>query len=617
MRQQPSPDTDQIENWKVLKNLLPYLSEFKSRVIFALLFLIAAKLANTALPFILKEIIDQLSLDKSNSFITSITSTGTWILVPIILVIAYGLLRFTSVLFGEIRDTLFGRVTERAMRRIGHRVFIHLHQLDLDYHLNRKTGGLSRDIERGTSGINFLMRFMVFNIVPTLFEILLVIGILLFNYGIIFALTTIVSIVAYITFSVVVTEWRNRFLRAANKADSDSSSRAIDSLLNYETVKYYTNEKFEADRYDQELSIWEQAKRKNRLSLFALNGGQALIISISMTTMMYFAMRGVQSGDMTIGDFVLINAFMMQLFIPLNFLGFVYREIKMSLINIEQMFKLLEIPPKITDDKNASSLEITEGEIQFKNLSFDYQADRKILKNISFSIKAGQTIAIVGSSGSGKSTLVKLLFRFYDPTKGSILIDNQNIKNVSQHSLRKMIGIVPQDTVLFNDTIFENIRYGKPSATKQDVELAISMANLDHFIKQLPLGTDTIVGERGLKLSGGEKQRVAIARTILKNPPILVFDEATSSLDSHSEQSILKSIGELSVNHTSLVIAHRLSTVINADKIIVLDQGEIVEQGNHEQLLANKKDYFKLWHAQQQNKQLNQSINEIINLMRQ
>ena len=600
MRQQQPSSADQIENWHVLKNLIPYLSEFRGRVFAALLFLIAAKLANIGMPFVIKGIIDQLSTD-SNVNIESLESSfnQTWLLTPIALVLVYGGLRFSNVMFGEIRDTLFGRVTERAMRRIGHRVFKHLHKLDLDFHLDRKTGGLSRDIERGTSGINFLMRFMVFNIVPTLIEILMVIGILLTNYGISFAAVTLVSITVYIYFSIKVTEWRNGFLRAANKADSDSSSRAIDSLLNYETVKYYTNEEFEANRYDEDLAIWEQAKRKNRLSLFALNGGQALIISLSMTAMMYLATKGVQDNTMGIGDFVLINAFMMQLFIPLNFLGFVYREIKMSLINIEQMFKLLDIKPKVNDLADATEIEITQGEIRFNKVNFNYQTKRQILKDISFNVRSGETIAVVGASGSGKSTLVKMLFRFYDPNSGSISIDDQDIKLVSQNSLRRAIGIVPQDTVLFNDTIFENIHYGRPTADKHEVQQAISLAHLDEFISQLPDGTDTIVGERGLKLSGGEKQRVAIARTILKKPPILIFDEATSSLDSKSEQMILKAINEIAKETTSLIIAHRLSTIVNADKIIVLDKGKIVEQGSHDKLLNEKSFYYELWMAQQ------------------
>ncbi len=605
MRPQQPSTTDQVENWQVLKNLVPYLSEFKGRVFAAIVFLIAAKLANIGLPFVIKNVVNQLSGDTAitndSSFITLFGTefSQSWLLAPVGLVIVYGSLRFMSVIFGEIRDTLFGRVTERAMRRIGQRVFIHLHKLDLDFHLNRKTGGLSRDIERGTSGISFLMRFMVFNIIPTLFEILMVIGILMVSYGYEFALVTLSAIAIYITFSVKVTEWRNGFLRAANKADSDSNSQAIDSLLNYETVKYYTNEKFEAQRYDKNLILWEQARRKNRLSLFALNGGQALIIAIAMTSMMLLAANGVQNGKMTIGDFVLVNAFMMQIFMPLNFLGFVYREIKMSLISIEQMFKLLNVKPKIIDKENASTLKITEGVITFENIDFRYHSKRPILQDVSFTIRSGQTIAVVGASGSGKSTLVKMLFRFYDPSAGTISIDGQNISEVTQNSLRMAIGVVPQDTVLFNDSILENIRYGRPDASDDEVQQAIKLAHLAEFIEQLPEGTQTKVGERGLKLSGGEKQRVAIARTILKRPPILIFDEATSSLDSKSEQTILKSINDLAKDTTSLIIAHRLSTIVNADKIIVLDKGQVVEQGNHDELLKNAGAYFELWQAQQ------------------
>jgi len=605
MRPQEQIDTDQVENWQVLKNLIPYLSEFKGRVFAAIFFLLAAKLANIGLPFVIKDVVNQLSEPIETASATPLLSifgndfSQSWLLAPFGLIVIYGSLRFMGVIFGEIRDTLFGRVTERAMRRIGQRVFIHLHKLDLDFHLNRKTGGLSRDIERGTSGISFLMRFMIFNIVPTLFEIIMVIGILFFSYGVEFAIVTLSAIALYITFSVKVTEWRNGFLRAANKADSDSSSQAIDSLLNYETVKYYTNEDFEAKRYDGNLILWEQARRKNRLSLFALNGGQALIIAIAMTCMMLLAGKGVQDGVMSIGDFVLINAFMMQIFMPLNFLGFVYREIKMSLINIEQMFKLLRIKPKIRDKENASQLVITKGEINFEQIDFSYQSERSILENISFNISSGQTIAVVGASGSGKSTLVKMLFRFYDPTKGTIFIDGQDISQVTQLSLREAIGVVPQDTVLFNTSILENIRYGRPSATDEEVQQAIELAHLTSFIEQLPDGTDTKVGERGLKLSGGEKQRVAIARTILKRPPIMVFDEATSSLDSKSEQMILKAINELAKNTTSLIIAHRLSTIVSADKIIVLDQGKIVEQGSHQELLDEFGAYFELWQAQQ------------------
>ncbi len=599
MRSQATTDTDKTENWKSVTYLFPYLSEYKGRILTAFAFLICAKLASIALPLLLGQIVDGMSNETEPTNIDSSIFNQLWFLIPTSLVLLYGLLRLASVLFGEIRDTLFGRVTERAMRRIGYKVFQHLHNLDLDFHLDRKTGGLSRDIERGVSGISFLMRFMIFNILPTLFEIIMVMGIFYSQFGFKFALVTFISIILYISFSVIVTNWRNKFLRAANKADSDSNSRAIDSLLNYETVKYYTNEDFEAKRYDADLANWEKARRQNRLSLFALNSGQALIISASMTLMMYLAAIDVKAELMTPGNFVTITGLMMGIFIPLNFLGFVYREIKMSLINIEQMFSLLAVEPKIKDLENAKELLVKRGVIEFKNVNFGYSSQRQILDNISFTAKAGETIALVGASGSGKSTTIKMLFRFYDPDSGSIVIDEHNIANITQHSLRTAIGIVPQDTVLFNDTILENIRYGRPSASDQEIQQAIKMAHLSHFIEQLPDGTNTMVGERGLKLSGGEKQRVAIARTILKNPPILVFDEATSSLDSQSEKTILDAIRELAKTTTSLVIAHRLSTIVDADKILVFDKGKIVEQGTHEQLLALGKKYQQLWLAQQ------------------
>ena len=576
-------------NWRVVKLLVPYLLEFKARIFFALACLVLTKVASVYLPFILKDIVDVLDSQQENRIY----------LVPFALVAAYGLVRLTIVIFAEIRDTLFGRVTERAIRRIGLKVFQHLHKLDLDFHLNRQTGGLSRDIDRGTSGINFLMRFMIFNIIPTLIEIVMVVGILLVNYGIWFALITLSSIVLYVGYSVYATDWRTRFIREANKADSSSNTRAIDSLLNYETVKYFTNEAYEASAYDSQLASWEQAKMKNRLSLFALNGGQALIISCSMTAMLALAAYQVTYEKMTLGDFVLINAFMMQLFIPLNFLGFVYREIKGSLANIEQMFELMLKKPKVEDHENADVLSLSQAEINFEAVSFAYDAKRPIIKNISFTIKSGQKVAVVGESGSGKSTLVKLLFRFYDCDSGKITIDGQNIRQVTQHSLRKNIGIVPQDTVLFNDTLFANVHYGEPNADSEKVHHAFKMAHLSDFVARLPDGIDTIVGERGLKLSGGEKQRVAIARTILKNPRILVFDEATSSLDSQSEQAILTAIKEVAEHRTSLVIAHRLSTIVDADNIIVMQQGEIVEQGTHQGLLAQKGYYYTMWQLQQ------------------
>ena len=585
----PVPDDTPL-NWQVLRQLLPYLVEFRSRVFLAMLCLVAAKVASVGLPFVLKHVVDDLNLE---------TTTEQFLVVPVALIVAYGALRLANVLFGEIRDTLFGRVTERAMRRVGLKVFEHLHKLDLDFHLNRQTGGLSRDIERGTSGISFLMRFMVFNIGPTLLEIAMVTGLLFYNYGPYFAVIIVASVVAYVTFSVKATDWRTKYVREVNMADSSSNSRAIDSLLNYETVKYFNNEHYEAGRYDEDLAGWESARRKNRLSLFALNGGQAFIIAASMTSMMAMAAYGVASGDMTIGDFVLINAFTMQIFMPLNFLGFVYREIRGSLANIENLFGLLRQTPKINDQHGAEDIRVGSGCIRFENVDFHYREDRPILKHLSFTLEPGQKVAVVGESGAGKSTLVKLLFRFYDVTGGQITIDDQNIAAVSQQSLRKAIGIVPQDTVLFNDSILENIRYGRPDASDDDVKQAIKLAHLESFIASLPDGDQTKVGERGLKLSGGEKQRVAIARTILKRPPILVFDEATSSLDSQSEQAILSALREIAEGHTSLVIAHRLSTIVDADKIVVMESGQIIEQGSHADLLARQGAYKKLWDTQQ------------------
>ena len=587
-------EPNQKINWQVIRIIWPYLAEYRSRVLLALGFLVLAKLGNIVGPFILKHIVDALDGGKQQL-----------IAAPVALVLAYGFARFANVLFGELRDTVFGRVTERAMRRIGLEVFRHLHSLDLEFHLNRRTGGLSRDIERGITGIGFLMRFFVFNIVPTFIEIFMVVGIFLVNYGWDFALVTLVAVLAYVWFSVAATEWRTQYVRDANLADSASNTRAVDSLLNFETVKYFTNEAFEAQRYDAELQKWELARRNNRLSLFTLNGGQALIIALAMTGMMWLAALRVTAGSMSVGDFVLINAFMLQLFLPLNFLGFVYREIKGSMANIEKMLQLLEIRPSVTDAPDAHPL--TPGAIAFNGVSFAYRPDRAILTDVSFTIEPGQKVAVVGASGAGKSTLVKLLFRFYDLTGGSITIDGVDIRALTKQSLRQAIGIVPQDTVLFNDTIFENVRYGRPDASDAEVATAIRLAHLQDFISQLPDGHQTRVGERGLKLSGGEKQRVAIARTILKGAPILVFDEATSSLDSRSEQAIHDALKEVAKGHTSLVIAHRLSTVVDADTIIVLDNGRVIEQGDHAALLRRKGNYAELWFAQQKEQQRQQT----------
>jgi len=575
-------------NWKVLQVVWPYMQRYRNRIVISMVCLVLSKGASVAGPFILKHIVD----DLNGAGVSSLA------LVPIALVAAYGLARFLMIILGEIRDTVFGRVTERAMRHIGLQVFKHVHELDLDFHLNRRTGGLARDLERGTRGISFLMRFFVFNIVPTLVEIMLVTVILFYNYGITFAAITVISVIIYVGFSIVTTNWRTEFVRQVATADSEASTISIDSLLNYETVKYFTNETYEADRYDVSLRTWETAKRKNRLSLLSLNAGQATIITLSMTLMMGLAAQRVALGTMTIGDFVLINAFMMQLFIPLNFLGFVYREIKGKMANIENMFALLDLSSGVNDIDQAPDLKVNAGAITFENVSFHYRPDRPIVKNLNLTISPGEKVAIVGASGAGKSTLVKLLFRFYDPSEGRIVIDGQDIRNICQHSLRRVIGIVPQDTVLFNQSIFENIRYGNPQASDAEVEQAIELAHLKDFINELPEGAATTVGERGLKLSGGEKQRVAIARTILKRPPILVFDEATSSLDSTSERSILSALQEISQGHTSMVIAHRLSTIVDADTIVVFDHGTVVEQGSHDELLAQNGHYAELWSAQ-------------------
>jgi len=585
-------------NWQIANLLWPYVFEFKSRVILAMVCLVLAKTAVLVIPFLQKYLVDALNVQGAQPAPMMIIAG---------LVIAYGLARFSNVLFSELRDTVFGRVTERAMRFLGIKVFRHMHELDLDFHLNRQTGGVARDIERGTTGISFLLRFLIFNIVPTLFEITMVVVILLINYGPIFAFITFASLVIYGAFTIRATEWRTQFVRDANEADSSSNTRAIDSLLNYETVKYFTNEEFEANRYDRELEKWEVARRKNRLSLFTLNGGQAAIIAIAQTSMIGLAAFQVRAAEITLGDFILIQAFMIQLFMPLGFLGFVYREIKGSMANIERLFELLAVRPKIVDAENAPELTISESTIKFDNVSFSYRPNRPILSNVSFTVEHGQKVAVVGPSGAGKSTLVKLLFRFYDTTGGNITIDGQDVRDVTQDSLRRAIGIVPQDTVLFNDSIFENVRYGRPEANDTDVNNAIRMAHLRGFIDELPEGADTTVGERGLKLSGGEKQRVSIARTILKRPPIMVFDEATSSLDSKSEQAILAAMREISENHTSLVIAHRLSTVIDADKIIVLDHGKIVEEGSHDELLARNKHYAELWWTQQKKQRTSDS----------
>lgn len=571
----------------VFRTIWPYLWAFRARMGVAFVLLVMAKLATVTMPWALKQIVD--SLDQAQH---------QMIAVPVLMVVFYGLLRFGSVFFSEARDAVFSRITERAMRQMVLRVFRHLHALELEFHLSRQTGGISRDIDRGGNGFGFLMRMLVFNIVPTLIELALVAGILLINFSAWYALIILVSVGIYIYFTIITTEWRNRFVRESNQLDSETNTRAIDSLLNYETVKYFNNEAFEAEQYDRNLARWESARLKTRLTLMLLNSGQALIIAAGMILLLWLAATDVVSGEMTLGSLVMINAYILQLFLPLNFLGMVYREVRRALTDIENMFALLKTTPTVQDAPDARPLVVTAGAIEFRDVSFAYHAERPIIRNLSFRVEPGQKVAIVGPSGSGKSTLARLLFRFYDLNGGDILIAGQSIRAVTQLSLRRAIGVVPQDTVLFNDTIFNNVAYGQPDAAPEAVSDAIRMASLDRFIDALPDGVQTRVGERGLKVSGGEKQRIAIARVILKKPPILLFDEATSALDSASEQAILSALNTLAKNHTSLVIAHRLSTVIDADRILVLDQGEIVEQGSHQQLLALNGHYARMWRLQ-------------------
>jgi ATP-binding cassette subfamily B protein len=567
----------------------PYLWDFKGRVLLAIFALLGAKAATLLMPWALKHIIDGVDRNLQPTLV-----------LPLVFILFYGGLRFGGVFFGELRDALFSRVTEHAMRKMSLRIFRHLHQLELAFHLDRQTGGISRDIERGTQGISTLMRFLMFNIVPTIFEILMVAIIFVVAFSWWYALITVIAVTVYIAFTVITTEWRNRFVREANQADSSTNTRAVDSLINYETVKYFNNEEFEAEIYDKFLSRWESAKLKNRLSLLALNSGQALIIAFAITVMMWMAATGVMDAQMTLGDLAMINAYMIQLFIPLNFLGFVYREIRRALTDLENMLGILKRKPTVVDAPNASDLNCQKGDIKWENVNFSYHRQRPILRNLTMHIKAGSKVAIVGASGAGKSTIARLLYRFYDLNSGSISIDGQDIQHVTQGSLRRAIAIVPQDTVLFNTSIRENIAYGNPQAIAEKIDKAIRMAHLEQFINSLPHGDQTIVGERGLKVSGGEKQRIAIARVLLKGAPIIIFDEATSALDSHSETAILEAMREVASGHTSIVIAHRLSTVIDADNIIVLEHGEVIEQGTHNQLLRAGGRYAQLWAGQQQ-----------------
>ena len=588
---EPAPPPTQRNDWATLKTLIPYLWNYKWRVALALSFLIAAKFANVGVPLVLKRLIDSLTLNPA--------SPQALFVLPVGVLIAYGVLRLSTTLFTELREYTFAKVTQRAVRTIALQVFRHLHSLSLRFHLNRQTGGMTRDIERGTRGISSLVSYTLFSILPTLVEITLVLAYLILHYDIWFTVITVVALVTYIAFTVVVTEWRTHFRRTMNELDSKANTKAIDSLINYETVKYFGNEDYEARRYDEGLKHYETAAVKSQTSLSVLNTGQSSIIAIAVTLILWRATAGVIGGTMTLGDLVLVNAFMIQLYIPLNFLGVIYREIKQSLADMERLFSLLDQHREIADKPDTKELVTRGAEVHFSHVDFSYEANRQILFDVDFTIAAGTTTAVVGHSGSGKSTLSRLLFRFYDVNEGAILIDGQDVREVTQSSLRNAIGIVPQDTVLFNDTIEYNIAYGKPGASKEDIIAAAKSACIHDFIMSLPDGYASKVGERGLKLSGGEKQRVAIARTLLKHPAILIFDEATSALDSRAEQAIQAQLKEIAQNRTTLIIAHRLSTIADAAQILVLDHGRIVERGTHGQLLAADGAYAQMWARQQ------------------
>lgn len=572
---------------KTIRSLLPFVWQFKWRVIFAMVCLVAAKVASVITPLYLKDLVDGLSLPQ------------TLIVLPVAALLGYGFARLASSVFGELRDALFARVTQGSIRRIATRLFEHLFALSMRFHLQRQTGGLSRDIERGTKGIGFLLNFMVFNVLPTLLEIGMVAAILLWRYDFLFAVVTLGTIASYIVFTLVVTEKRMVYRRSMNDLDSQANSKAIDAMLNYETVKYFGNESYEINRYDRNLGRWVESAVKNQVSLNLLNMGQGVIITVGVTALLWLSASGVVKQTMTVGDVVLVSAYLTQLYAPLNFLGFVYREIKHALADMERMFGLLEQDQEVSDKPEAKMLDTRNASVQFDRVDFGYELNRQILFDVSFEIPAGRTLAVVGASGAGKSTLSRLLFRFYDVTDGAVKVDGIDVRDLDQASLRRHIGIVPQDTVLFNDSILYNIAYGNPGASREEIVEAARAASIHDFVMSLPDGYDTQVGERGLKLSGGEKQRVAIARTLLKNPPILVLDEATSALDTRTERAIQDELRQIARDRTTLIIAHRLSTVVDADEILVLDQGQVVEKGSHRELLLHGGRYAQMWMLQQ------------------
>ncbi|MDP5008522.1 MAG: ABC transporter ATP-binding protein/permease [Glaciimonas sp.] len=585
----PPTSSSKRNDWATLKTLLPYLWTYKWRVSLALLFLIAAKMANVGVPLVLKRLVDSMT----------ITPAHTMLVLPVGILVAYGALRLSTTLFTELREFVFAKVTQRAVRTIALRVFQHLHALSLRFHLNRQTGGMTRDIERGTRAVSSLVSYALFSILPTLVEITLVLTYLALHYDMWFTIITVTALATYIFFTIIVTEWRTHFRRTMNALESKSSTKAIDSLINYETVKYFGNEEYEAKRYDEGLKKYETAAVTSQSSLSLLNTGQSLIIAIAVSLILWRATQGVIDGKMTLGDLVLVNSFMIQLYIPLNFLGVIYREIKQNLADMERLFTILDENREIADAGDAKPLMTRGAQVRFSHVDFSYESKRQILFDVDFTIVAGTTTAVVGHSGSGKSTLSRLLFRFYDIDHGKITIDGQELRDITQASLRQAIGIVPQDTVLFNDSIEYNIAYGKPGASKEEIIAVAKAAHIHDFIESLPDGYASMVGERGLKLSGGEKQRVAIARTLLKNPALLIFDEATSALDSKSEQAIQTQLKEIAKNRTTLIIAHRLSTIADAQQILVLDHGRIIERGTHTQLLVADGAYAQMWARQQ------------------